>query len=396
MAQTNSLNNNDLPRTMRALPKEVDYEKSASFHWLGLAYGVLIGLAIALGFWLPKIIVWASLPVWFPYGGVIVSGLALLLLCGFTGWLTSYLHRPLLAMGVWFVTAVLICVTLGRLPPLGQNWFIWLADDRFSGLPVVQSPSHLFWWSFAIAGFLMISLLPMMALLQNTNLARAYQELVNGQRLNARVSMSLLLPALLAALVGFLFPDLTTSAPRDALVITDQAIQRVHNYDGELFQLSLDTGFNYNALDSVSDQLDGPYTLLVNEVVDEWSSAIITAHFDNGAWVNCRVNITQQRATYFSFCFDAGIPFTEGMNHLVYDNVPADSCRRCEVAADTTWQAWLQERASLFEEAPTWERVAQHGRFIIIEAVTDQNSVITCQLEGSEVIQLNSCEETPQ
>ena len=396
MAQTNSLNNNDLPRTMRALPKEVDYEKSASFHWLGLAYGVLIGLAIALGFWLPKIIVWASLPVWFPYGGVIVSGLALLLLCGFTGWLTSYLHRPLLPMLVWFVTAVLICVTLGMLPPLGQNWIIWLSDSRFSGLPIVQSPNHLVWWSFVIAGFLMIILLSMMAILQNTNLATAHQELAYGNRLNARIGFSLLIPALLAALVGFMFPDLTTNAPREALVITNQAIQRVMNYNGELFELSLETGFNYNALDSVSDQLSGPYTLMVNEVVDEWSSAIVTAHFANGSWVNCRVNITQEDATYFSFCFDAGIPFTEGMNHLVYDNVPADSCRRCEVTADATWQAWLQERANLFEEAPTWERVAQHGRFIIIEAVTDQNSVITCQLEGSEVIQLNSCEETPQ
>lgn len=396
MAQTNSLNNNDLPRTMRALPKEIDYEKSASFHWLGLAYGLLIGLAIALGFWLPKIVVWTSLPIQFPYGGVIVSGLALLLLCGFTGWLTSYLHRPLLPLLVWLATAVLICVALGILPPLGQNWLIWLADERFSGLSIVQSPDHLFWWSFVISGFLLVSILPMMALLQNTNLARVHQELVHGRKLNARAAFSLLVPALLAALIGFLLPDLTTSAPREALVITEQAIQRVREYDGELFQLSLDTGFNYNALDSVSDQLDGPYTLLVNEVVDEWSSAIVTAHFDNGAWVNCRINITQQRATYFSFCFDAGIPFTEGMNHLIYDNVPADSCRRCEVAADSTWQIWLQERASSFDEAPTWERVAQYGRFIIIAATTNQNSVITCQLEGSEVVQLTSCEETPQ
>ena len=335
----------------------------------------------------------ARLPVWFPYGGAILSGVAVLLLGAFAGWLSSTLRHPLSALLVWLATAVLICVSLGMLPPLGQNWAVWLAEDRFSGLPVVQSPDHLFWWSYLIAGFLMISLLPLMAILQNNNLVSAHQELINGRGVNKQVLFRLLLPALLAGFVGALFPDLTTSAPREALVMTDRAIQRVRDYDGELFQLSLDTGFNYNALDSVRDQLAGPYTLLVNEVVDEWSSAIVTAHFESGAWVNCRVNITQEDATYFSFCFDAGIPFNEGMNHLLYNNVPEDSCRRCEVTADATWQTWLQERADLFDAPPTWERAVQHGRFVILEAATNQNSKISCQLEGSEVIQLVACEE---
>ncbi|MEZ4594063.1 MAG: hypothetical protein R3D55_23420 [Chloroflexota bacterium] len=392
MAQTNSLNNG-FPHKLSKLPQEVDHEKSATFHWLGLVQGLLIGLAIALGFWLPKLVVWGSLPVWFPYGGVIVSSIAVLLLGGVTGWLTSYISRPLLVVPVWLGTAVLICLSLGILPPIGQNWAVWLADDRFASLPVVQSPDHLFWWSFLIAGFLLLALLPLMAILQNSNLVRAHEELVNGRRLNSRAAFSLLLPALFAGLLGAFFPDLTTSAPREALVITDQAIQRVRNFDGELFQLSLDTGFNYNALDGVRDQLDGPYTLLVNEVVDEWSSAMVTAHFESGAWVNCRVNITQQHATYFSFCFDASIPFTDGMNHLLYNNVPEESCRRCEVSADATWRSWLQERASLFDSPPVWARVAQYGRFVIIEAPTNQNSNISCQLEGSEVITLMACEE---
>ncbi|MCA9899357.1 MAG: hypothetical protein H6654_09200 [Ardenticatenaceae bacterium] len=392
MAQTNTLNA-EPPHRLRALPQEMDHETLPSFRRLGLVYGVLIGLAIAVGFWLPKMLVMSRLPVWFPYGGAILSGLAVLLLGGVAGWLSSAVHRPLFAFLVWLATAVLICVGLGTLPPIGQNWAVWLADARFSGLDITPAPDHLFWWSYVIAGFLLISLLPLMAILQNSNLVSAHQELVYGRRLNRQVVFRLLLPALLAGFLGSLFPDLTTSAPRNALIITDQAIQRVRDYDGELFQLSLDTGFNYNALDSVREQLDGPYTLLVNEVVDEWSSAVITAHFESGAWVNCRVNITQEDATYFSFCFDAGIPFTDGMNHLLYNNVPADSCRRCEVNADATWQTWLQERASLFASEPVWQRVAQYGRFILIEATTSQNSRISCQLEGSEVIQLVSCEE---
>ncbi|WP_420641157.1 hypothetical protein [Candidatus Leptofilum sp.] len=391
MAQTNRMNA-ERPHRLLELPQELDHESLPSFRRLGLVQGLLIGLAIAIGFWLPKMMVMSRLPVWFPYGGAIVSGLAVLLLGGITGWLASYLRQPLLAMLVWLGAAVLICVSLGMLPPIGQNWTVWLADDRFSGLPVVQSPTHLFWWSYVIAGFLLLVVLPFLAIVQNTNLVQAHQELVHGRRLNKQVAFRLLLPALLAGFIGALFPDLTTSAPREALQVTDQAIQRVREYDGDLFQLSLDTDFNYSALDSVADQLDGPYTLLVNEVDEAWSNAVITAHFESGAWVNCRVIISQERATYFSFCFDAGIPFSDGMNRLMLGNVLDDDCRRCGVTADATWQNWLQERATLFEESPVWERVAQHGRFVIIQAVTDQNSQITCQLEGSEMVQLVSCE----
>lgn len=392
MAQTNTMNSAP-PQRLSALPQELDHEALPSFRRLGLVYGFLIGLAIAIGFWLPKMWVMSRLPVWFPYGGAILSGLAVLLLGGFAGWLSSRLNRPLYSFLVWLGTAVFICMSLGMLPPIGHNWAVWLADDRFFGLPIAQSATHLFWWSYLIAGFLVISLLPLMAILQNSNLVSAHQELVYGRRLNRRAAFRLLLPTLLAGFVGTLFPDLTTNAPREAMVITDLAIQRVRDFDGGLFQLSRETGFNYNALDSVRDQLDGPYTLLANEIVDEWTSAIVTAHFDSGAWVNCRVNITQEDATYFSFCFDAAIPFTTGMNQLLYDTVPEDSCRRCGVTAAATWQTWLQARASLFDDEPVWERVAQHGRFIIIEAVTNQNSKISCQLEGSEVITLTACEE---
>ena len=392
MAQANQMNTVQ-PHRLSALPQEMDHESAPSFRRLGLVYGFLLGLAIVVGFWLPKMMVMARLPVLLPYGGMILSGLAVVLLGSLAGWLSSALRRPLFAFLVWLGTAVLICISLGMLPPVGENWVVWLTDSRFAGLPVTPAPNHLFWWSYIIAGFLMVALLPLLAILQNTNLVSVHQELVYGRRLNKQAALRLLLPALLAGFMGSLFPDLTTSAPREAMIVTNQAIRRVRDFDGELFQLSLDTGFNYNALDSVRDQLDGSYTLLVNEVADEWSSAIITAHFASGAWVNCRVNITQEDATYFSFCFDAAIPFRDGMNHLLYDDVPANSCRRCEVNADPTWQSWLQERATLFDQPPVWERVAQYGRFVFIEARTNQNSTLTCQLEGSELIQLVSCEE---
>jgi hypothetical protein len=391
MAQTESLNSG-LPGTFLNLPQALDYETLPSFHRLGLVYGLLIGLVIALGFWLPKLAVLAELPLWFPYGGAIVSSAAVLLLAGAAGWLTSHMRYAVLVMLSWLATAVLICLALGYLPVVGQNWTVWLADGRFANLPIYQAPTHLFWWSYAIAGFLPIALLALMAVLQNFNLASVHQELVNGRNLSLNAALILLVPVLLAAVSGAIFPDLTGAGPHGALVYTNQGIQRVRSYQGDLFQLSRDTGFNYNALASVADQLEGVYTLQVNEVDDAWSSAIVTAHFESGAWVNCRVNIDQLGATYFSFCFDAAIPFTDGLNQLLQGDTPPDSCRRCKVTADPTWQQWLQARANRFEGIPEWQRLAQYGRFVLMQA-TNANTTITCLLEGSEDVRLVSCEE---
>ncbi len=395
MAQTESVDSR-LTRNSLDMPYTHDYETLSSFHRLSLVYGLLIGMAIAAGFWVPKLFVLARLPLWFPYGGAIVSSTAVILLCGLTGWLTGHLRYTVLVVLSWLVTAVLICHALGSLPPFGQNWAIWLLDGRFAKLPITPAPDHLLWWYYVIAGFLLIILLTLMAVLQNFNLVRAHQELVNGRRLNLQTSLILLIPALLAGGIGALFPDLSTSAPRDALVITDQAIERVRNFEGDLFQLSRDTGFNYNALASVADQLAGPYTLEINEVTNSWSSAVVTAHFDSGAWINCNVNIDQQHATYLSFCFDAAIPFTDGLNHLLLGQIPADTCRRCEVTADPIWEEWLQMRASQLGDNPMWQRVGQHGRFVFMQASNAESGfTISCQLEGSEDISLMSCEELP-
>ncbi len=392
MAQTESLSSG-LPGTFLNRPQEVDVETLPSFHRLGLVYGGLLGLGIALGFWLPKLIVLAGLPLWFPYGGAIVSSVAVLLLGAAAGWLTSHMRYAVLVMISWLGTAVLICLALGYLPVLGQNWAVWLADGRFANLPIYQTPAHLFWWSYVVAGFLPIVLLTLMAVLQNFNLARVHQELVNGRSPSLNAALFLLLPVLLAGIAGAIFPDLTNAGPRDALVYTNQGIQRVRSHQGELFQLSRDTGFNYNALASVADQLEGAYTLQINEVDDAWSSAIITAHFESEAWINCRVNIDQLGATYFSFCFDAAIPFTDGLNQLLQGDTPPDTCRRCKVTANPTWQQWLQARASRFEGNPEWQRLAQYGRFILMQATNpNTGTTLTCHLEGSEDVRLVSCE----
>jgi hypothetical protein len=382
MAKTASLN----------LPQSPDYETLPSFHRLGLWQGLLIGFGIVIPFWLPKLIILARLPLQFPYGGIIVSSVAIFLLCAATGWLTSHMRRVSLVMISWLVTAVLICVSLGYLPPAGNNWAIWLADGRFANLSIFQPPGHLFWWSYVIAGLLLIVLLTLMGVLQNINLVKAHQELGNG-RLNRKATFILLLPALLASLGAAVIPDLSGGAPRGALSYTHQGIQTARSYDGDLFWFSQDSGFNYNALESVLDQLDGSYTLLVNEIDPSWSSIVVTAHFDSGAWVNCRVNSDQRKATYLSFCFDAAPLFTEGLNYLLNGETPPEACRRCEIMADSNWQQWLQERVNRFDTTPKWERLAQYGRFTFMQATTDSGYSITCQLEGAEDVQVVSCEE---
>lgn len=386
MAQAASIN----------LPQSPDYETLPSFHRLGLWQGMFIGVGVVLGFWLPKLLVLARLPLQFPYGGVIVSSAAILLLCLFTGWLTSYMRRAGLVMLSWLVTAVLICISLGYLPPRGNNWVVWLTDSRFAKFPIFQPPGHLFWWSYVIGGFLLLILLTFMGVLQNFNLVRAYQVTGNG-RINSKVILILLLPAVLAAIGGIFIPDLSNGAPRSALVFTQQGIQTVRGYDGDLFQLSADKGFNYNALSSVADQLEGSYTLLVNEIDPGWTNIIVTAYFDSGVWINCRVNSDQREAIYLSFCSDATPPYTEGLTYLLRGQQIPETCHDCELTASPAIKQWLQERGNRFNIDPEWQRLAQYGRYVFMQTTTTDNSLsITCLLEGAKEVQVISCEEMAQ
>lgn len=361
---------------------------------LALLNGLLIGLLISLIYWAPKIMSLAELPTTTPYVSVGATSFLIMLFCVLTSWLTGRIDQGVVTVLWWLGTAVFITLLLGYFPAYSQNWLTWLVEPRFQGLPVYPLPAGNAWLGFVVAGLALIFILTVLAILQGVRLERAYNELGARRQLTLRAFFILFLPALLAGLGAFLTPDHLASAPRQALAFTHQAIQVGRTYDGDLFALSRQTDFNYNAIAPVQEQLDGPYHLLVGETQFDGSIIIIVAHFANGAWVNCRVNADYAQAIYLSFCDDGSRPYTLGFRTLFTGEPLPENCFNCLPQAEAEQLAWLQTRAPRFQGDPQFERIAQQGSYVWMRATAPGgNYAVECLFHGIREVWLETCVE---
>lgn len=361
--------------------------------------GLFIGLAVAAGYWGPKLRQLADLPTRYVYSGVVIAALLTVLLCTLVGWLTARLNKGGVTVLAWLGTAVSITLLFGYLPALTFNRLVWFNETAFRGLPVYPVPDRTAWWAFPIAGMLLIFVLFILALLQEVRLARVYNQLGPRGRLSGRALLALLLPALLAGVGAYAMPDHTGNPPRQAMGFVYRGIETVRDYEGDLFALSQQTGFNYNALNGVRHQLAGPYTVLVGEVEPDSSIITVVALFDSGVWLQCQVFAGEGRAIYLSFCTDASRPYADGFYTLLTGApLPADCPARCLPQINERWQAWLQARAPRFgDERPVFTHRGQQGSYVWMRAAAANGDyAIDCLFSGLRQVQLQECIETDQ
>lgn len=366
---------------------------------MAILNGLFIGLAVVVGYWGPKVTQLADLPARYATSGLVAAALLVVLLCTLVGWLTARLNYAVVTALVWLGTAVLITLIFGYIPALTFNRLVWLNETVFRGLPVYPVPDSNVWWAFPIAGLLLIFLLFILAVLQEIRLARAYNQLGPRGRLSGRALLVLLLPALLAGVGAYAMPDHMGNPPRQAMHFVYQAIERVREYDGDLFALSQQEGLNYNALNGVRDRLDGPYTLLVGEIEPDGSIITVIALFESGVWLQCQVYAGEGRAIYLSYCADASRPYTDGFYTLLSGApLPADCTERCLPQTNERWRAWLQARAPRFgDERPHFTHLAQQGSYVWMRATAvDGDYAIECLFSGLRPVQLQECVETPK
>jgi hypothetical protein len=196
----------------------------------------------------------------------------------------------------------------------------------------------------------------------------------------------------IVALAAFI----TVGSNRSGGGSTALALQQVHEairvgrtYEGDLFQLSREEGVNYNAIRGVRDQMSDTYTLAIAGTDIDSVTTYVVAHFDNGAWINCRV-INDQ----LSFCYDASEPYTDGFARVIAGLPPPEECRGCMPTVDPVWRDWLEERAGRFgAEPPRISRVAQWGSYVIMQAGSAAGDyALECLFEGTSPA-INSCSE---
>lgn len=374
---------------VRSVAAEPEVYSLPAYRRLGLLNGLLIGLALALGIWGFEAIRLSGLPMPLQYPALILSSLGLILLCGFAGWLSSGSGSIGRAFLVWLAAAVAVAILIDYLPHYGRTLAVWLADRRFWGLEIYPIAADVTIAALVLAGLFIILLLITLALLQDYRLERIYGELGEGERLTAAAWFLLLLPLPLVAGAGLLTNSMRADPTVAAVDLVHRAIQTNLAREGDLFQLGLEDGINYNALRGVRDQLSPAYSLKIGEVDQGTLTTFVVAHFANGAWVNCRV-INQQ----LSFCYDAAPPYTIGLASLITGEVVSGECPGCLPQVENEWLTWLHTRGERFDGRPQIYRLAQWGRYVLMRAeAADETYAIECWFEGVSRVRLQHCAE---
>jgi hypothetical protein len=371
-----------------AIGSTVDPQDRPGYRKLGLLNGLLIGAALALGSWGQEGWRLAGLPVENAYTSVILGSIILITLCGFTGWLTSRFARSWITIISWFITAVLTALIIGYQPYIGRTVAEWLADSRAWGLAIYTSQA-LSNTGLILGGLLIILTLFILALLQESRLEQAVIELGDGGRISGRSWFTLLLPLPLVALVAYVTSSWQVNPAAAAAAAVHQAIEVARTTEGDLFQLGIQEGVNYGAINAVRDQLTEDYSLRIGDIDPQSSQTFILAEFDNGAWINCRTMNDQ-----LSFCFDALPPYKFGLLSLISGEPPPENCRGCLPRADEAWVSWLQERAALLGPTPRTERLGQWGGYVLMRVIAaDDSYAIDCLFNKMSPLQLDHCRE---
>jgi hypothetical protein len=320
----------------------------------------------------------------------ILSGiLVLVLLGGLAGWLASWRGSAVWGALIWFLAAGAMIWTVGHLPYEGRSLLVWLAERRFWGLPVYAF-SAAARARMLMAAFFVVLCLTILGLLQNYRLEGVASETDEQGHMDARAWLLMALPLPLVFAAGLAADNLISSPERTALRLVHEAIRTVRTYSGDLFELSMKRGVNYNAIAGVRDQMNAKYTLAAGEVsLGSTSTIVVVAHFDNGAWINCRVTADQ-----LSHCYDASPPFLQGFPALLADGETPEDCRECALKIDEPLRDWLLARSAFWMDRPEIRLLAQRGSHVLVQAQSRASGRgVECIFYGTSLVAIDSCRE---
>ncbi|MCC7358243.1 MAG: hypothetical protein IT317_02130 [Anaerolineales bacterium] len=353
---------------------------------LGALHGLLSGLALALGLWLPEALALGQRPVRLVFPLLALGALGVLAVTTTAAWLAARWDRGLLTTAVWAAAALLVAQWAGRLPYAGRNLLVWLLDPRFFGRVVYafDAAANVRLW---VAGFFIALGLVLLGLVQNYRLEGIRGALTRG-RLTARAALLLLLPLPLFALAGWAAQDNLYRPLRLAPQLVDEALNTGRAYPGDLPALARQTGVNYGAIDSVRPLIaDAPYTLLLGDMdLGGAETVFVVADFANGAWVYCRVQAEQ-----LSHCFDASPPYVQGFAGAL-SGAGTPGCRPCTVRVAPDLAAWLAAQGTRFSGPPHITRLAQWGGQVLMRAADPAGSfAVECFYTGLGPYVISDC-----
>lgn len=368
----------DMPARERAAARTLE--------WLGLINGLLFGLALALGAYLPEVLALGDSPVQLVWPVAGLGALLVALTATVAGWLGGRFQAAYAAPLGWIVAAVATILVVGHMPYEGRTLVVWLVDGRFWGrdlYPFDEAAQV----RMLVAGFFIGLALVIPGLLQDYRMEGVRAALSRG-RLTWRAMLLMLLPLPLIAAAGYAADNNISQPLRVAPLVVDEAIQTGRTYAGDLAALGRERGVNYSAVNGVLDLMgEADYTLMLGAMdLGAAQTVFVVAHFDNGAWVNCRLLAGQ-----LSHCYDASLPYTLGLAGALTGAGTPD-CQACTVRVEAETSAWLRAQGQHFAGAPTFARLAQWGSQVLMRAQDPVSGyAVECWFEGMATPQVTGC-----
>jgi hypothetical protein len=354
---------------------------------LGRRQGWLTGLALALGAWGLHAVVLSNSHAQAIYPPLALGLAALLLVGGLAGWLAALRDSTLWGGMIWLLAAIAMTWILGHVPHEGRSLLAWLTEPRFWGLPIYPySPAARA--RLLMVGFFVVLFLAILGFLQSYRLEGIAGETEEDGRLTGRAWFLLLAPLPFLVGAGLIADNLLNTPERTAYRLVHEAIRTGRTYPGDLFELSLERGVNYNAIGGVREQMSAHYTLsTVDVVLGPANALVLRADFDNGAWIHCRVIADQ-----LSHCYDASPPYVQGFSALLTQGQTPPDCRACTVRLTEEQRPWLEARAGRWEDGPAITRQAQAGSTILMEAQpAGKQPAVQCRFRGVSPVVLDQC-----
>lgn len=364
-----------------------EHHSRPAYRRLGLLNGLLIGLALGLGAWALEMVRVARLPLPLAVPTLLLGTVLMTLVGGLTGWLSARIHNTLATVLLWLGAGVAALFIIGYTPFLGRSVVVWLADPRFFGRHVFPNTLGGTTTGLILGGVLIFLVLGVLGLLQNHRLEGLVHEVGRRQLPNGRAWAALLLPLPIVFLVSMATSSVMSNPAASAAEITHRAILQAQPIEGDLRDVPGVGNTGLLSLRPVQDRIDGPFTLGIAGVDAATSTVIVTADFDNGAWINCRVINGQ-----LTFCYDAEPPFTTGLVSLVTGQPLPAECPGCTLQTTDAAAAWLTERRAQFGAQPTAERLAQWGNTVLMRVEGDALTA-ECWIEGVSPAVLTECGE---
>jgi hypothetical protein len=357
---------------------------------ISLWHGATLGLALAVGLWLPEVIRLWGVPLRHFYPTLAVGSMALGLIGGVTGVLSArFSHAAfssLLWLGAGLVSAWLIGGTLFQT----QTLVAWLGDLRFWGQPIYEasSASQL---RGGLAGFFIVLALAIYGLLQENRLDGLRAERDPRFGLTGRGWFVLLVGLAPLAGVGVIANEIVLKPVYTAAQVTNQAIRVVRSTEGDLLEVSQRDGVNYSGLRNERERLAGSYSLQIGQV--EWgpiNTVHIVVEFESGVWLFCHL-----QGDSLSHCNDASPPYLIGFPAFVGSGaLPAD-CGACRFRFTEEQVAWMAARAETDAGGFEITKVNQLGDVVLMQARPGgANPGLRCFFKGIVPIVLQSCQDS--